>query len=122
MSRRPPRSTPLYSSAASDVYKRQLIADLIKEHEAKGTLHHGDGPYVPPPATTTTLRFPSKLIGLPGGTFLVADAGHHRLVELAADGETLLRAIGTGERGRADGGPATAQLAEPAGLCLLPSE
>src|SRR5674476_1169144 len=29
--RRPPRSTPLYSSAASDVYKRQVInlADLL---------------------------------------------------------------------------------------------
>src|SRR5665647_499402 len=26
MIRRPPRSTPLYSSAASDVYKRQLLA------------------------------------------------------------------------------------------------
>src|SRR5660398_270026 len=26
MIRRPPRSTPLYSSAASDVYKRQLVA------------------------------------------------------------------------------------------------
>ena len=30
MIRRPPRSTPLYSSAASDVYKRQVI-DLPKE-------------------------------------------------------------------------------------------
>src|SRR5450759_31917 len=28
MIRRPPRSTPLYSSAASDVYKRQLLPDL----------------------------------------------------------------------------------------------
>ena len=33
MIRRPPRSTPLYSSAASDVYKRQLLADhLISVH------------------------------------------------------------------------------------------
>src|SRR5450759_618225 len=36
MMRRPPRSTPLYSSAASDVYKRQGLAmatmDLIKFH------------------------------------------------------------------------------------------
>src|SRR5450759_2689187 len=28
MVRRPPRSTPLYSSAASDVYKRQLYIDV----------------------------------------------------------------------------------------------
>ena len=28
MIRRPPRSTPLYSSAASDVYKRQVIGDI----------------------------------------------------------------------------------------------
>ena len=28
MIRRPPRSTPLYSSAASDVYKRQMIYSL----------------------------------------------------------------------------------------------
>src|SRR5660398_61521 len=29
MIRRPPRSTPLYSSAASDVYKRQLFAAFL---------------------------------------------------------------------------------------------
>ena len=28
MIRRPPRSTPLYSSAASDVYKRQLLLTI----------------------------------------------------------------------------------------------
>src|SRR5674476_62242 len=28
MIRRPPRSTPLYSSAASDVYKRQILHEL----------------------------------------------------------------------------------------------
>ncbi|GAB5798052.1 hypothetical protein JMUB7524_27190 [Staphylococcus aureus] len=38
MIRRPPRSTPLYSSAASDVYKRQnlagFIAKLFETHPA----------------------------------------------------------------------------------------
>src|SRR5674476_315029 len=29
MIRRPPRSTPLYSSAASDVYKRQLALEVL---------------------------------------------------------------------------------------------
>ena len=35
MIRRPPRSTPLYSSAASDVYKRQLIYILYKTNHDK---------------------------------------------------------------------------------------
>ena len=30
MIRRPPRSTPLYSSAASDVYKRQVPKEIVK--------------------------------------------------------------------------------------------
>ena len=30
MIRRPPRSTPLYSSAASDVYKRQLVKGIVE--------------------------------------------------------------------------------------------
>ena len=60
-----------------------------REHEAKGTLHRGDGPYVAPPSRPTALRFPGKALALPGGTLLVADSGHHQLVELAADGETV---------------------------------
>jgi sugar lactone lactonase YvrE len=69
---------------------------------------------------TTALRFPAKAALLPTGTFLVADSAHHSLVELAADGATELRRLGTGVRGRADGTPATAQFAEPGGLCVLP--
>ena len=40
---------------------------------------------------------------LDGGNLLVSDSARHSLVELAADGETVLRRIGSGERGRADG-------------------
>ena len=58
----------------------------------------------------------------PTATLLVADAGHHSLVELAPDGETLVRRIGIGERGLVDGAPATARFNEPNGLCLLPDD
>jgi len=101
---------------------RRIIAELIDEHEAKGTLRRGGGPYVPPQPQTTELRFPAKIAVTPRETLLVTDSAHHSVVELAADGETVLRRIGTGERGREDGGPGEATFAEPAGIALLPKE
>jgi thiol-disulfide isomerase/thioredoxin len=97
-----------------------LVEELEAEHAAKGTLRRGDGPYVPPPAAATDLRFPGKALVLAGGTFLVSDTTRHRLVELEADGETVRRRIGTGERGLVDGGPDRARFCEPQGLALLP--
>ncbi|MBO3086158.1 NHL domain-containing thioredoxin family protein [Cellulomonas fengjieae] len=99
-----------------------LVGELVAEHEAKGTLHRGDGPYVPPAPREGTLRFPAKAVALPDGHLLVADAGHHGLAELEADGETLVRRIGSGERGLVDGGPDEARFSEPNGLCLVPDE
>jgi thiol-disulfide isomerase/thioredoxin len=100
----------------------RLVRDLVAEHEAKGTLHRGGGPYVPPEPTAGTLRFPAKAVALPSGSLLVADAGHHGLAELDVDGETLLRRIGSGERGLVDGGPEQARFSEPNGLTLLPDD
>lgn len=100
----------------------RLLAELIAEHEAKGTLHRGAGPYVPPPMPDTQLRFPGKVVALPGGTLLVSDSANHSLVELAGDGETVLRRIGTGQRGARGGGPGVAEFSEPQGLCVLPPE
>jgi len=99
-----------------------IVDELVAEHDAKGTLHRGDGPYVPPAPTSGTLRFPAKAVALPSGNLLVADAGHHALAELAPDGETLVRRIGAGERGLVDGGPDDARFSEPNGLCLVPDE
>ena len=98
-----------------------LVAELVEEHDAKGTLHRGDGPYVPAEPTSGNLRFPGKAVALPGGTFLVADTGHHRLVELEADLATVRRVIGEGTRGWADGGADTARFNEPQGLTVLPA-
>ena len=98
----------------------RLIDELLVTHEAKGTLHRGTGPYVPPAAAGTVLRFPGKAVELPNGNLLVSDSARHSLVELAPDGESLVRRIGTGERGRTDGLLDVAAFSEPQGLCVLP--
>ncbi|TSE17657.1 redoxin domain-containing protein [Arthrobacter sp. KBS0703] len=122
-----------------------LIPELIAEHEAKGTLHRGNGPYVAPEPTSGTLRFPGKALYLPAGrgsiagqpdgaaaaagSWLVTDTGHHRLVELDTDFHTVLRTYGSGTKGYADGPGTnvdsvepTAQFNEPQGLVLLPED
>ncbi|MEU5533669.1 NHL domain-containing thioredoxin family protein [Streptomyces sp. NPDC020362] len=96
----------------------RLVEELEAEHGAKGTLRRGDGPYVPTEPEPTVLRFPGKALLLPGGTFLVSDTTRHQLVELAEDAETVVRRIGSGARGFADGGPEEASFSEPQGLAL----
>ncbi|MGW7591894.1 NHL domain-containing thioredoxin family protein [Streptomyces rubiginosohelvolus] len=98
----------------------KLVEELEAEHGAKGTLRRGDGPYVAPEPVATHLRFPGKALLLPDGGFLVSDTTRHRLVELDADGETVRRHFGTGERGLSDGGPDEARFSEPQGLAVLP--
>lgn len=99
-----------------------LIPELIAEHEAKGTLHRGDGPYVAPEPVARDLRFPGKVLPLTTGNFLVTDTGHHRLVELGPDLLTVVRTIGEGTKGHHDGGAQEATFNEPQGLALLPAE
>lgn len=99
-----------------------LIGELVAEHEAKGTLHRGNGPYVPAEPTSGNLRFPGKAVPLPGGTFLVADTGHHRLVELEADLGTVRSVVGDGTKGWQDGTAAAARFSEPQGVAVLPAD
>ncbi|MFJ6537544.1 NHL domain-containing thioredoxin family protein [Paenarthrobacter sp. NPDC091711] len=99
-----------------------LLEELVAEHEAKGTLHRGNGPYVAPEPTSGTLRFPGKATQLANGNYLVVDSGHHRLVELRPDLETVERIIGSGTKGFLDGQSEIAQFNEPQGVTVLPSE
>ncbi|GAA2514349.1 redoxin domain-containing protein [Kocuria salsicia] len=99
-----------------------LVAELVAEHEAKGTLHRGDGPYVPRPRPEGDLRFPGKVVALPDGSFMVSDTGHHRLVQLEADLATVRGTIGSGTRGWADGPRDAARFNEPQGIAVLPQQ
>ncbi|MDE9364619.1 redoxin domain-containing protein [Luteipulveratus sp. YIM 133132] len=86
-----------------------LIEELLEEHAAKGTLRAGDGPYVPPPAPTTSLRFPGKLAGLPDGSVLLSDTAHHQVVHLEPNLETERARYGSRET-----------FNEPQGVLVLP--
>ena len=102
-----------------------LIEELVEEHAAKGTLHRGDGPYVPPAPVERDLSYPGEVIRLsdiPGheGNLLVADSGHHSLVEYDPTGTRILQRIGSGGRGREDGAGDTARFSEPGGMTELP--
>lgn len=99
---------------------RRVIADLVKKHEAKGTLRRGGSPYVPVEEQRSELRFPSKAVATAEGRILVADTGHHSVVEFASDGETVIRRFGSGERGGQDGPFDIATFTEPSGIALLP--
>ena len=88
-----------------------LVAELVEEHRAKGTLRQGDSPYVPPSPPATRMSFPGKAVGLSDGSFVVSDTAHHQVVHLESDLET--------ERTRW-GGPGT--FDEPQGLVLLPAD
>ncbi len=99
---------------------RRVIAELVKKHEAKGTLRRGGSPYVPVEEQVSELRFPSKAVATAEGRVLVADTGHHSVVEFASDGETVIRRFGSGERGGQDGPFDIATFAEPSGIALLP--
>jgi hypothetical protein len=96
-----------------------MLRELVAEHEARGTLRRGAAPHGPPAPADTVLRFPAKAVLLPAArtgraadSLLVADAGHHQIVELDLDGATVLRRFGGTGRGT--------PFAEPNGLALLP--
>ncbi|MEO7126001.1 MAG: NHL domain-containing thioredoxin family protein [Nakamurella sp.] len=100
----------------------RLLQELVPEHEAAGTLHRGDGPYVPPAPAPGALQFPGKLIALPSGGVLVSDTAHHQIVELDTDLAGERRRFGSGVRGLVDGPAAECAFNEPQGLAILPTD
>ena len=91
-----------------------IIDELMTEFAA--TIRTGDDPFVATVDPATDLRFPSKSIRL-ADSLLVADTGHHQLVQFELDATTVRTRFGTGQRG-AENGPMPS-FAEPNGLAEL---
>ncbi|MDX6255979.1 MAG: hypothetical protein QOJ11_2313 [Frankiales bacterium] len=100
-----------------------LLDELIAEHSAKGTLRRGgDSYFLPPAEPVSALRFPAKVAVLPSGELLVGDARNHSLAVIDPDDlSTVVRRIGSEQRGRSDGPLSEAEFAEPQGVLVLPA-
>jgi thiol-disulfide isomerase/thioredoxin len=106
------RRGPLFAAAGTRPGRREShVQDVTRPERGfqDNPLAHDDG--------SGALRFPGKAVRLADGGLLVADTGHHRLVELDPDLDTVRRTIGSG-RGLRDG--ADPLFVEPLGLALLP--
>ena len=120
-----------------------LIQGVIDEFDRADAprgarLQRGRFPLVLPDEPATLLRFPGKSLAVSaeGGVRLfVADTGHHRILELqvelegwreGVEGERprarLVRTIGSGACGRADGPLTSAEFDRPLGMALAPSD
>lgn len=108
-----------------------LLEKLIPEYESAGVLVRGKGAYAPPPANTSELTQPGKVVSVPkqyqsllaGAELLVSNSGGHTLVGLALSAlEKPVVKIGTGQRGRLDGGYDNASFSEPYGAVFVEGE
>lgn len=69
-------------------------------------------------AASSVLRYPSDVaIDKHGDRLFIADAGHNRILVATLDGE-LVRVVGTGEQGFADGGATEARFNQPQGISV----
>ena len=109
-----------------------LIPELIAEHEAKGTLHRGDGPYVAPEPTSGTCASRARPCSSP--TAAASEARRRPVPGWSPTPDTTASwssprtsrpcwpPTAPATRAIADGNAATARFNEPQGLVLLPDD
>lgn len=84
-----------------NVTNNSPVAALVSSDQSKGTL-----------------SFPARLAAGPEGNIFVADAGHHRILEITQDGK-IINTIGSSTRGLKDGTYNTAQFNRPRGIVMF---
>jgi DNA-binding beta-propeller fold protein YncE len=102
-----------------------LIAEFDREDAPDGArLRRGPAPLSLPPAPHGPLAYPGKVLAGPGRRLFVADTGHHRVLELDVELESsrahVVRTVGSGRRGAADGSAAAAAFDHPEGMAFTP--
>ena len=96
----------------------QLIEQLIREHNKKGTINFRQLNLSLEKQRTlaTPLAFPGKVVATPDRLF-IADSGHNRIVVSTLAGK-VIHLIGTGKSGLTDGAFTEAQFCAPQGMAF----
>ena len=108
-----------------------FLESVIAESEAGGRVSRAPLALTLPPEPQTVLRFPGKVLAVSRSRLFVADSGHDRILELqidwsggaeaspaAAPQARVVRQIGSGRRGAADGRVVEAEFDHPQGMAL----
>lgn len=98
----------------------RVIAALVNEHRARGTLKEGPMPRILEKSrfVAPVLSFPGKVLADPQRDRLfIADSGHNRIVITTKTGK-VLDVAGTGEEGATDGTFDQATFNHPQGMAL----
>ncbi len=102
-----------------------VIAEFDRADAPDGArLRRGPAPLSRPPAPPGPLAYPGKVLAAANGRLFVADTGHHRVLELEVELEParahVLRVIGSGSPGAADGSADVAAFDHPEGMAVTP--
>ncbi len=93
----------------------EAVGDLVAQARERRVLDPVPLLVETPPAPEGTLAFPGKIKRLPGGGWVIADAGHHRIV-VADENGAVTATYGSGLAGFADGTAGEASFRDPQGL------
>ena len=91
------------------------VEEMLRQFREEGSVRPGIPLLAEPERPASRLLFPGKIKSAGKGQWLVADAGHHQIVQFDDQGTELAR-YGSGEAGLMDGDAASARFSSPQGL------
>ncbi len=95
-----------------------IVGKVLDEAREDGTLSKAAVlPHKARAVQSGVLSFPGKVLAASDGRIFISDTGHHRVLITNSAGR-ILRTIGSGESGEADGPFPAARMVEPQGLAL----
>jgi sugar lactone lactonase YvrE len=96
-----------------------LISQMVTEFDGLGLLDRKLVEFVKDAQPQSTLSFPGKVVAdADSNRLFISDSNHNRIIVATLDG-AVLKVVGSGEPGMADGNFATASFDHPQGMVLV---